>query len=158
MFVEAHVVLPMPVEAARSALDGALSDGGLVAESQRAYEEGLGFFMRVGPRGANGLTKEVLVKLLPRRDVGSTTVVPMRWEATGSTGRLFPSLDANLGLTAAGDCTTVVSIQGRYEPPFGAVGATLDRAVMSRTATATAEALVREVVARLRAMGAAASA
>jgi hypothetical protein len=150
VFVEAHVTLPMPLDAARAALDRALSDGGLVSESQRAYDEGLGYLMRVGPRPGRGVRKQVLVKLLPARLVGHTTVVPLRWEATGATGRLFPSLDANLGLTAAGDMTTVVSLQGRYEPPFGGLGATLDRAVLSGTAGATADSLLRQVADRLR--------
>lgn len=155
MFVEAHLPLPIPLSAARAALDRALADGGLVAESQSAYDEGLGYLMRVGPRPGRGLRKQVLVKLLPARVVGETTVVPLRWEATGATGRLFPSLDANLGLTAAGDTTTVISLHGRYAPPLGAVGATIDRALLSGTATATAEALLRQVAERLRGLTAA---
>ena len=153
MFVEAHLPLPMPLAAARVALERALADGGLIAESQHAYDEGLIYLMSVGPR-VRGPHKRVLVKLLPSRLVGSTTVVPLRWEATGATGRLFPSLDANLGLTAAGDLTTVVSLYGRYEPPLGQVGASLDRTLLSGTATATAEALLRQVVDRLQALAA----
>lgn len=149
MFVEAHLPLPLPLATAQAALDRALADGGLVADSQLAFDEGLGYLIRVGPRAGRGVRKRVLVRLLPARLVGQTTVVPLRWEATGATGRLFPSLDANLGLTAAGDLTTVISLHGRYEPPLGAVGATIDRTVLSGTASATAEALLREMVHRL---------
>jgi hypothetical protein len=153
MFVEAHLPVPMPLATAQDALGRALADGGLITESQHAYDEGLTYLMSVGPR-VRGLHKRVLVRLLPARLIGSTTVVPLRWEATGATGRLFPSLDANLGLTAAGDLTTVISLHGRYEPPLGAVGASLDRTLLSGTATATAEALLRQVVDRLRAIAA----
>jgi hypothetical protein len=155
MFVEAHLTLPLPLPAAQAALERALADGGLVAESQSAYDEGLGYLMRVGPRAGRGLRKQVLVKMLPSRVVGQTTVVPLRWEATGATGRLFPSLDANLGLTSAGDTTTVISLHGRYDPPMGAFGVGIDRALLSGTATATAEALLREVADRLQSLTAA---
>jgi hypothetical protein len=145
MFVEAHLPLPLPLSDAQAALERALAEGGLVAQSQKAHDEGLAYLMRVGPRAGRGARKQVLVRLLPTRVVGQTTVVPMRWEATGATGRLFPSLDANLGLTAAGDLTTVLSVHGRYEPPLGAMGSTIDRTLLSGTANATAEALLREV-------------
>ena len=153
MFVETHGVVPLPLTTARAALDRALADGGLVEESRRAYAEGVAFLMRVGPRGAHGPAKQVLVQVLPSREVGSTVVVPLRWQATGSTGRLFPALDANLGLTEAGETATLLSIVGRYAPPLGRLGPVLDRAVMARAANGTAEALVREVVAKLRRLG-----
>lgn len=150
MFVEAHHPLPMPVSRARKALDRALADGGLVGESRRAYGEGMAYLMRVGPRPRSAVSKQVLVTLLPSRLVGSTVVVPMRWEATGPTGRLFPTLDANMGLTEAEDDSSLLSIIGRYAPPLGRLGLTLDQAVLSRAASRTAETLLSEIVAKLR--------
>lgn len=150
MFVEAHRPVPMPVDRARAALDRALADGGLVGESRRAYGEGMAYLMRVGPRPRSAVSKQVLVTLLPSRAVGCTIVVPMRWEATGPTGRLFPAFDANLGLTEAGSDTSLLSIIGRYAPPLGPLGPPLDQAVMSRAARRTAETLLGEIVDKLR--------
>jgi hypothetical protein len=149
MFVEAHLTLPLPLSTALAALDRAMADGGLVAQSQKAYDEGIGYLMRVGPRSGRGIRKQVFVKLLPSRLVNGTTVVPLRWEATGAAGRMFPSLDANLGITAAGDNSSIISMLGRYEPPLGAMGTAIDRTLLSGTAQATAEALLREVADKL---------
>jgi hypothetical protein len=149
MFVEAHRPLPTPWADARVALDRALADGGLIQESRRAYDDGVSFLMRVGPRGSAGLSKQVLVRLLPARDVAQTVVVPLRWEATGPAGRLFPTLDANLGLTAAGDSSSLLSIIGRYEPPLGPLGSSLDHALMTRAARRTAETLLAEIARKL---------
>jgi hypothetical protein len=153
MFVEAHRAVPMALPSARQALDHALSDGGLIQESHRAVEEGASFLMRVGPRGSGALSKEVLVRVLPSREVGRTVVVPLRWEATGATGQLFPALDANLGLTAAGDSSSLLSIVGCYEPPLGRLGPPIDQALMTRAVRRTLETLLDEVIEKLRALG-----
>lgn len=149
MFVEAHCAVPLSLARARAALDRALADGGLVAESSRAYEDGICYYMRVGPRGAGGLSKEVRVLVLPSRQVGENVVVPLRWEATGQTGRLCPSFDANLSLTS-GAAATTLSIVGRYDPPLGLVGRGLDRALLSRGAQMTADSLLAEIKTRLQ--------
>ncbi len=57
MFVEAELLVPLPLGVAKEALDGAVADGGLVAESRRAVQEGLVFLMPVGPRGSQGRLK-----------------------------------------------------------------------------------------------------
>jgi len=138
----------MPLSTAREALDRALADGGLVAESYRAASDGLAFVMPVGPGGL-GPSRDVLVRVLPSRQVGQATVVPLRWEAIGPAAEAFPTLDANLTLTAHG-ADTKLSIIGSYRPPFGLLGTVLDRTVMSKVAVATVRALVCEVAAHLR--------
>jgi hypothetical protein len=154
MFFESQYVLPMSFAKARNAMDRSLADGGLVTESRRAFEEGMAFLMEVGPRGGHRMTKQVLVRALASRDVGSTVVVPLRWEATGTSGRLFPTLDANLGLTEAGQVTTVLSVIGTYSPPLGRFGAMLDRSVMKKVAASTAQTLLREIATELRRLAA----
>jgi hypothetical protein len=149
VFVQAEVVVDVSIEEARQALDHAIHDAGLIPESERAYGEGMSFLMPVGPRGARGLTKEVLVKLLPTRKVGLRTMLPLRWDATGSAGRLFPCLDANLALEPAGPDRTMLSVTGCYRPPLGAVGAALDRIVLSEVAAATLRALLEEISTKL---------
>jgi hypothetical protein len=97
MFVKADLTVGMPLSAAKEALEQALADGGLVAESRRAVADGLVFVMSVGPRGSQVLAREVVVRLLAGHDVDQRFLVPLRWEATGPGGRMFPALDADLG-------------------------------------------------------------
>lgn len=151
MFVEVSVAVPLGLPQARTALDRALNDGGLIAESHRAYSDGLSFLMRVGPRGARGpAAKQVLVRVLPTRDVGTAVTAPLRWEATGPTGRLFPTLDANLSLTGTDSDTCVLTLIGAYDPPMGRLGPALDETILSRVAAKTFDALLREVADKLR--------
>jgi hypothetical protein len=80
MFVEAELPIGMPFAEAKKALDLAVIDGGLVAESRRALEEGLVFVMPVGPKGRQGPTRDVLVRLLRGRARNDGRVGPsLRW-------------------------------------------------------------------------------
>jgi hypothetical protein len=92
----------------------------------------------------------VAIRLLPARYVGTSLVAPLRWEVTGPTGALFPALDANLELVAVDASTSRLSVIGHYEPPLGRLGATTDRAGLSRVASATMTALLRELATQLR--------
>lgn len=150
MFIEAELAVPMPVSVAKEALDRAVADGGLVAESRRAVDEGLVFVMPVGPRGSHGPAKDVLVRLLPVHLAGERYVLPLRWEVMGPTGHFFPALDGNLELLADGEMWSRLTIVASYAPPLGRLGMTIDRAGMSRVASATMAAFLREVGARLR--------
>ena len=71
--------------------------------------------------------------------------MPLRWEATGTTGELFPVLDADLTLTGDGGDQTRIRLDGSYRPPFGRTGEALDRAVLGRLAAGTIESLVESV-------------
>lgn len=117
-----------------SALDGA---------SEAAYENGLAAVLRVGPLGGmRGFSKLVQVRFLAPVQRGGTMTVPLRWEATGAAGELFPVLDADLILARYGADQARLAIAGSYRPPFGRAGAALDRAVMHRLATATIRSLL----------------
>ena len=150
MFVEAEFVVPLPLGVAKEALDRAVADGGLVAESRRAVEEGLVFLMPVGPRGSQGPARDVLVRLLPVHQSGDRYLLPLRWEVTGPAGQLFPTLDGNMGLTADGELMSRLSIVASYDPPMGRLGTTIDKAIMSRVANATMTSFLHEVGAQLR--------
>jgi hypothetical protein len=65
----------------------------------------------------------------------SKTVLPMRWSAAGARG-LFPSLEADLEIAPIGG-RTQLAMSARYDPPLGAVGRAIDRAVLFRVAEAT---------------------
>lgn len=118
MFLTAKCVLPMPLDTARAALDRALADGGLVLESERAFENGMKYLMRVRASRGPVVSKRVRVGVLPSREVGNTIVVPLRWEATGPAGRLFPALDANVELAHADQDSTQLTLIGCYDPTF----------------------------------------
>jgi hypothetical protein len=64
------------------------------------------------------------------------TWIPIAWRATGPTG-LFPVLDAELEFASLGTDLTQLSLSGRYQPPLGLVGRTIDKALLSRVAEAT---------------------
>lgn len=104
--------------------------------------------MRVGPFGHGALAKQVRVQILPARVAHEHVVVPLRWQATGAAYRLFPSLDADLNLHAAGP-GSVLSIVASYRPPLEALGAGLDRALMSRVAKRTLDSLLADISTRL---------
>lgn len=150
MFVQAEMPLAVPFETAARGLERAIAEGGLVSESRRAMADGLEFMMPVGPRGHHFPAREVDVHLLPVRREDRRLVVPVRWEAVGAGGRLFPSLDADLELTAEDEPTASrLSIIACYQPPMALLGEALDRIVMSKVASATMAAILREVAAHL---------
>lgn len=146
MFVSHETVLPVSFPAARAGL-AALTRGGWLRElSGRAYAEGLGGVARVGPFGdLLGVSKLVRVSLLEPVPRENTVVLPLRWEATGTMGRLFPVLDANLVLVPDGDASARLTFNGAYRPPLAALGAGIDRMVLHRVATATIRSLLRQV-------------
>src|SRR5437868_2219805 len=106
-----------------------------------AYGEGATILARAG---VHGLSKTVEIQSIPAYQRGSTTVVPLRWMATGALGGAFPVLDANLELSAT-DSGTELLIVGSYRPPLGPVGAALDRLALH----AVAQATVRRFIAQL---------
>jgi hypothetical protein len=75
-------------------------------------------------------------------DVGKPVVnagrtwIPIFWRATGPS-TLFPVLEAELELAPLGSNLTQLSLSGRYQPPLGLVGRTIDKALLSRVAEAT---------------------
>jgi hypothetical protein len=110
------------------------------------------YVMRVRASHGHVMSKEVRVGVLPSREVGSVIVVPLRWEATGPAGRLFPALDANVELAAADPGSTRLTLIGCYDPPFGFVGEMIDRALLSVAAQRTADTLVGDIADKLRVM------
>jgi len=153
MFVQTDLALTLSFDDAAKAFDRALADGGLVPQSRRAMAEGLAFVMPVGPRGGHCPARQVVVRMRPLRGGHQRLGWALRWETEGATGGLFPSLDANLEL-AAGDQPDMsqLSIIGCYQPPLASLGQTLDQAVMSKVASSTMSAMLREIAAQLQNM------
>jgi hypothetical protein len=150
MFTDQAVTLGLDFPAARDQFLLLTHGNRLDGMSQDAYSDGLAGQIRVGPLGGvPGMSKLVQVSLLDpvRRD--DSVVVPMRWEATGLMGRLFPVLDANLMLGKDDQGLGVLRIAGVYRPPLAALGEELDQIVMRRVASATVRSLLRGMAALL---------
>jgi hypothetical protein len=152
MFARQEVVLDLDFPAARARLALLMRGDWLDSVSQNAYADGLSGQVRVGPFGrVPGMSKLVEVRLLdpvPHEDV---VVLPLRWEATGRMGRLFPVLDADLTLSQASDGRAELRLTGVYRPPLAALGEELDQIVLHRVATATVKSLLTRIAGLLTA-------
>ena len=136
----------MRFEVAAARLTHFVNRGALRSASEAAYLGGQAAGLRVGPfGGVRGLSKLVRVQFTEpvRRD--DLVTMPLRWEATGTTGELFPVMDADLTLTGDGGGQTRIRLDGSYRPPFGRAGAALDRAALRRLAAVTIQSLVESV-------------
>jgi hypothetical protein len=143
MFVSDQRVLTVGIGAARERLANLVDGGWLGGASGAVYQEGMDHLVRVGPFGGlPGPSRLVRVQFLDPVDRGDSVTVGMRWEAIGVTGGLFPVLDANITLTTQGQESTLMTLTAVYRPPFGALGAGLDRVLLHRVATATVHSLM----------------
>jgi hypothetical protein len=146
VFIVEELAVNASFGATQARLSPIMDAGGLTGPSQAAYQAGMTRLIRVGPFGdAPGVSKIVQVRFLDPVHRGATMTVPLRWEATGAAGGLFPVLDADLILAAEGQDTTVIALTGCYRPPFGRLGAGLDQAILRHAAAATIHALLRSV-------------
>ena len=133
MFVAHDVLLDVPFGAARPRLVGLTSDRALVEASRAAYREGLnnhagepasgsgrGSFgqvqVQVGP-GAEPGTQLARVRVLAPVERRDSITIGLRWETTGVVAGLFPVLDADITLAAAGEHTTTLTLSGVYRTP-----------------------------------------
>ncbi len=146
MFVAVEVPLDVGIGAARIRLANLASGGILDTVSRESYVEHGVALLAVGP--GRSLARLVRVRMRNPATHGDTTVLPLRWEAEGTSGHLFPVLDADLSLRPAGD-RAVLRLDGAYRPPFGTFGAALDRALLHHVAQATIRAFIRQVAAAL---------
>lgn len=99
-----------------------------------AYREGEQLRSRVGPTGtlAKSVALDVGLAEIQRRGL----VYPVHWSAVGAEA-IFPQLRADLVLSQNGLEETTLTLEGTYDPPMGAVGRMLDRAILGRIAEAT---------------------
>ena len=150
MFTGHEVTLSLDFPAAKNRLTLLLRGDWLDGVSRDAYAEGLTGQIRVGPFGPiRGVSKLVEVSLLEPVPHDDMVVMPLRWEATGLMGRLFPVLDANLVLSRNDHNRAVLRINGVYRPPLDGVGEELDQIGLNRVATATVKSLLARIAALL---------
>jgi hypothetical protein len=146
VFVAGEECLAVGLGAAQARLADLLRDGTLITSAADCYEQGMTGLARVGPLdSAPGGSKLVEVQFGELVIRGDSARVPLRWQATGRGGVLFPALDADLELTALGADATMLRLAGAYRPLPGKAGAALDRAVLQRVAIATIQAFIRRV-------------
>jgi hypothetical protein len=150
MFVSEERVLGVGVGAAQVRLANLVHDGWLSGASRSAFQGGMDHLLRVGPLGdLPGASRLVRVQFLDpvyREDV---ITVGVRCETVGVNGGLFPVLDADIKLSAEGSQGTRVALTGCYRPPFGALGARLDRMLMHTVATLTLRSLLTRLASAL---------
>ena len=105
--------------------------------------------LRVGPLGdLPGASRLVRVQFLEPVYREDAITVSVRWETVGVTGGLFP-VDAEIKRSAEGSQGTRVALTGCYRPPFGALGARLDRMLMHTVATLTLRSLLTRLASAL---------
>ena len=150
MFADQAVTLDLGFPTARDQFLLLTQGNRLDGMSRDAYADGLASQIWVGPLGGlPGMSKLVQVSLLDPVRYDDNVLVPMRWEATGLMGRLFPVLDANLMLGEDDQGRGVLRIAGVYRPPLDGLGEELDKIVLHRVASATIRSLLRRVAALL---------
>lgn len=146
MFADHAIPLDLDYPVARARFLRLAHGDWLERPSRDAYADGLAGEVRVGPfGGVRGMSKLVRVRLLDPVEWDDMVLVPIRWEATGRMGRLFPVLDANLILGQADRERAMLRIVGVYRPPLAGLGEGLDQAVLHRVAEATINSLLRHI-------------
>jgi hypothetical protein len=134
MFLRYYVELDLPAEQARSALLASPSTWlPALADTAAERAEPLLAEVGVGPSSLR-IARRVTVRLGTPVQFPSKLSVPMTWMPDG---RLLPRLDGELELGALGKDRTQLAISGRYAPPLGTVGRTVDRIALHRIAEAT---------------------
>jgi hypothetical protein len=142
MFLSEDRVLEVSVGTAQVRLANQIRDGWLSGASDTAYQHGMDHLLRVGPLDLPGISRLVRISFVDPFYRDDTMTVGLRWETVGRTAGLFPVLDADIRLSAAGAQRTRVTLTGCYRPPFGALGTGLDRALMRRVAMMTIGSLM----------------
>jgi hypothetical protein len=98
----------------------------------------------VGP-GDPILRRSVRVEVgEPHRRSDGSTAVPLHWRADAHP-RWFPTLEGDLVVSPAGPDCARISFVGRYGPPMGALGRTIDIAFLHGLAQDTVVAFLKRV-------------
>jgi hypothetical protein len=148
VFFSEEVLVDAPVERTCQRLTSWLA----VGASGTAAADALAAGARVLPRaGFAGVGKTVEVRTMQPQVRAGVTVIPLRWSATGPLGELFPTLDANLEISATDAGQSRVALIGSYRPPLGRVGLVLDQAVLHTAGRVTVRRWLRRARAEVNA-------
>ena len=134
MFLRYYVELDLPAEQAEAALlDVPSSWLPALADSAVERAEPLLAEVGIGPPSLR-VSRRVTVRVGQPVRFPSKVSIPMTWEPDGW---LLPQLSAELELGALGRHRSQLALSGRYDPPLGTVGRTVDRIALHRIAEAT---------------------
>jgi len=75
--------------------------------------------------------------------------IPLTWRAVKASGA-FPMMKAELQIYPLTPTETQLELAGTYEPPLGALGRTIDKALLHRLAEASVLQFIQEVARYLR--------
>jgi hypothetical protein len=143
VFVRDFRELDIPFDEAESALaQDPTSWLPLVASA--TDERGRYLLAEVGFGSPLRLHKRVEVEVSEPYRLAGKTLVPIRW-STGAESSPLPVMEGDLEIAPFGPGRSQLSMNGRYTPPFGALGGTLDRALLHRVAEATVRDFVDRV-------------
>lgn len=113
-----------------------------------AHAHGQRLLMEVGFGEGPRVTKRVLLEVGRPVRLPSKLVLPLHWRVEGAE-KLFPVLDADLEVAPLTPGTTQLSVSARYVPPLGALGSTIDRALLHRIAEATMKDFLDQIATTL---------
>jgi hypothetical protein len=119
------------------------AEGDVSVWARLAYRKGEELRTRIEP-GAFLPAKEIEIVLGRPTGRSGSVMIPMDWKGTG-VGALFPVMKGDLVLQSLGQELVQVVFRGSYEPPLGALGRLLDRAVLHRLAEASAKAFLDQL-------------
>lgn len=97
---------------------------------------------------AGRLTRYAKIEVGAAKVAGREIVVPISWRSLEAQP-LFPILSGRLRLYRLLDGTNRLELEGRYEPPAGAIGRAADAAALYGVAEATVDEFVERVAAVL---------
>lgn len=148
MFAQSSASLPFPCERVAA----------LVTAPDHPWSVGLDgdgrdLLARVGVRIGNiPIYKDVQLRLgsPPAGAHGERVMLPVSWEAVGGPP-LFPAMEGILHVSPADGGCTRITLNVRYDPPLGALGEMLDRALMHHLGQATIDNFVSRLAASLEA-------
>ncbi len=151
MFIDHVVVIEAGLSAARSRLLGPAHRDWLRDACGEAYVTGMTGTRRLSPAGAagehaGGLARVVLLAPVESDD---TVTLPVRWEALGVMGHLYPVFEASLTLTSLGETRTALRLSGAFRLPLGDPWEPNDATLLHRAATATVRLLASALSTRL---------
>ena len=143
-----------PLEGDAAALGAAFESDGTAWLPTAAGPEGT---LLISVR-AGGIERHARTTLGTPWHASRTTWRALSWEPVGGDVdtpqpvRVLPTLDGELGLHVDESGRPTLVLDARYQPPGGLFGAAMDAVALHRVARATAENLLRDVGAGLRAV------
>ena len=149
MFVRYFSDLDLPFEEAEPLLLRNPSSW-LPGLAEEADQHGVHLLARVGFGRGLRVRKLVEVTVGEPLRVPGRTVLPVAW-TTGAEHSPLPAMEGDIELAPFGEAASQLAMSGRYTPPYGSVGAALDRALLHRVAEATVRDFVRRVARALEA-------